>query len=646
MLRRVIVVCAALVSACGSKTGLRDLRFAADASVSDVAPVEPACRPLRVRTRVGVEVPLALDVDDAAPRTTGYVWSVRQAPARSRAMVSATGDRNARITPDVAGNYDVAVTTPYTLSTGEALQCPVSIVADPADPLCPEYALVEPALVALPGSPMQFAFESVWSTPRVNAGGADGTGIVASDDATDDVAALVWELPATRDLDTTAGELEGRVVSALGATPVLVGREGSTHEGLRYRRSSFRVAALPTTAAVVRDRVARDVTGLNPGPYEQGFSTQRAFVIDVTTVLRPGDRRAVMLLATAPEAAFDDPARATAYRLQDVTNTSGLAQRAAALDVTCQRTTATRTVTADFLWLVDTSRSMEDDQERLGNTAERFFQEMNAAGIDFRVGVMQAGSRADGVDLDDPGFAWISGSDPMGPQQLAWQVTYRPFRDQREDTLSPYPLEGQEEEPVAAGVVTTEAMDRRAPADPMSRRSFRPGATRAAFFVTDEIGTNDDGRYFSRDLARWGATGPERVRAATRWYNDNNFLTFGMANLFSRAQCPNVENFAACVVIGNGGAYIPLGTALDAEVSAALSRIVDAVAGAASEFTLQHAPVSATLRVAVDARLAPRSRADGFDWNQDAQTIVFRGNTYRPRRGQSVRSAYFWWVRR
>jgi hypothetical protein len=30
-------------------------------------------------------------------------------------------------------------------------------------------------------------------------------------------------------------------------------------------------------------------------------------------------------------------------------------------------------VTADFLWLVDTSRSMEDDQERLGNTAQRFF---------------------------------------------------------------------------------------------------------------------------------------------------------------------------------------------------------------------------------------------------------------------------------
>ncbi len=639
-------MCAALASACGSKTGLRDLRFAADASTSDAAPVEPTCRPLRVRTRVNVTVPLSIEVDDAAPRATGYAWSVRQAPPRSRATVSSTGDRGARITPDVAGTYDLVVSTPYSLSTGAPLLCPASVVAEPEDPLCPEYALVEPAVVALPGSSMQFAFESEWSTPRVNAGGPEGAGIVASDDPADDVAALVWEFAAPRDLDTTASELEGRVASSVGATPVLVGREGATHEGLRYRRSSFRVAAQPTTAAVVRDRVARDVAGLNPGYYAQGFSTQRTFVVEVTTVLRPAERRAVMILAAAPETSFDDAARATAHRLQDVTNTSGLAARTASLDVTCQRNMATRTVTADFLWLVDTSRSMEDDQERLGNTAERFFREMNAAGIDFRVGVMQAGSRADGLDLDDPGFAWISGADPAGPRQLAWQVTYRPFRDEPGDTLSPYPLEGQEEEPLAAGIVTTEAMDRRAPADPTSRRSFRPDATRAAFFVTDEIGTNDDGRYFSLSPARWGASGPDRVRNTARWYGEHGFLTFGMANLFTRAQCPTVENFVACVVIGNGGAYIPLDTALDAEVSAALSRIADAVAGASSEFTLDRPPVSSTLRVAVDARLAPRSRADGFDWNQDAQTLVFRGNTYRPRRGQAVRSAYFWWTRR
>ena len=52
---------------------------------------------------------------------------------------------------------------------------------------------------------------------------------------------------------------------------------------------------------------------------------------------------------------------------------------------------------------------------------------------------------AGGPDLDDPGFTWISGSDPMGPRRLAWEVTYRPYRNLTEDTLAPYPLEGQED---------------------------------------------------------------------------------------------------------------------------------------------------------------------------------------------------------
>lgn len=633
------LVCA---SGCGARTGLRVDPPAHDAGIDVALPPEPECRPWRVHTRVGTEAPLRVEVDHAAPRTTGYAWSMRAAPPRSMASVSASTADTASITPDVEGNYDIVATTPYALRDGTRLQCPVSVVADPLDPLCPSYALVEPTVVALPGSTAQFGFEAVWSTPRVNAGGPDGTGIVAIDDPADEVAALVYEARAEQDIATVAGELEGRVRDALGATPVLIGREGMTPDGFAYRRSSFRLSSLATSASIVRDRVARDVAGLHPGTAAAGFNAYGAFVLEVTTVQRPDERRAVMIFAAAPERLFDDPQRATAVRLQDVTNTSGLARRGAALDVVCQRITATRTVTADFLWLVDTSLSMEDDQERLGNTAERFFREMNSAGVDFRVGVVQAGNAVAGPDLDNPGFTWIAGDDPNGPRRLAHEVTYQRYRNDPADTFAPYPLEGQEEEPLAAGVVTTLAMERRTDA-----RNFRMNATRAAFFVTDEIGTNDDGRFFSRtgSIMPWGATPEDRVRNVTRWYHDRGFLTFGMANLFSLARCPAVDNFVPCVVTGNGGAYIPLAAVSDAEVSAALSRIVDAVAGAASEFVLTRPPISATLRVRVGDTVAPRSRANGFDWDEPARTIVFRGSTTRPRRGQDVRAAYFLWVR-
>ena len=388
--------------------------------------------------------------------------------------------------------------------------------------------------------------------------------------------------------------------------------------------------------------MARDVAMLNPGPARPGFRGARSFTLEVSTVLRTDLGRAVILVAAAPEGRFDDVRAATAIRLQDLTNATGLADARATLDTLCQRIVATRNVTADFLWLVDTSRSMEDDQERLGNVAARFFREMSAAGIDLRVGVVQAGSAAQGPDLDDPGFAWISGADPDGAQRLAWEVTYQRYGNDPRDTRQPYPLEGGEEEPLASAVTTAQAMDRRA-ADPDDRRRFRAGAQRVAFLVTDEAGTNDDQRYFARDLARWGGLRDDRVRAVTRWFGGNGWQTFAMANVFSRSACPSTDNFVPCVVTGNGGAYIPISSATEAEVSAALSRIVDAVAGATSEFLVTVPPISASLRVRVDDALTPRSRSDGFDYDDAARTILFRGTTYRPRRGQAVRAAYFRW---
>lgn len=639
---RWVTITALLASACGARTGLRLDPPDASAPVDAGLAPEPRCRSLRVRARVGTEAALRLVVDEVTPRTTGYAWSLRQAPRRSRATVTSVGDERASLTPDVEGAYDLTVTTPYTLRDGSTLQCPVTVQADPLDPLCPGDALEEPTVAALTRSEAQLALDPAWSTPRLAQDAARAVSALATDAPADDAAALVMEVPESRTLADAAGAWEGRIAASVGAAAVLVGREGRTDEGWALRRSSFRLMSLETTAAVVRDRVARDVAGLNPGLARPGYSGSRSFTLEVTTVLRPEIGRAVILVAAAPESRFDDARATTAIRVQDLTNATGLAPAGAMLDTLCQRIVATRNVTADFLWLVDTSRSMEDDQERLGNVASRFFREMSAAGIDLRVGVVQAGSAAAGPDLDSPGFAWINGADPDGAQQLAWQVTYQRFGNDLRDTRQPYPLEGGEEEPVAAAVVTAQAMDRRT-GDRDDSRRFRAGAQRVAFLVTDEAGTNDDERYFATDRARWGALREDRVRAVTRWFGTNGWQTFAMANLFSRSSCPSTDNFVPCVVTGNGGAYIPISTATEAEVSAALSRIVDAVAGAASEFEVTVPPISASLRVRVDSTLTPRSRADGFDYDDAARTILFRGNTYRPRRGQAVRAAYFRW---
>ncbi len=629
---------------CGSKTGLRI--YGADIVWTDAySPAEPRCLDVRVRTQVARATDLRVAIDGAASRMTGYGWSLRNGPVGTRALLDAPGGESARFTPDAPGAYDIGVGTPFAVADGGTLTCVIHVDADPVDPNCPGDPIVLPRIALVPGSTMQFAFDPAFGAVRAVSGdgGPASVSMIAADDPDADVAIAVIDMPATTDLESFARDIETRVQQILGATPVLVGRTGTIPEGTPYRRSTYRVAtAAPTTADVARDRVARELLMLNPGTPRAGYRASSRFVVEVGASVRAVERRATVLFAVAREDRFDDPAQPTGSRLRDVTNATALAPRGRTLELVCRAVPTTRTVSADFLWLVDTSGSMTDDQERLGNAAERFFREMNSAGIDFRVGVVQAGSRSP-IDLDSPGYEWISGADPNGPRQLAYTVTFRRYRDEPADRASPYPLAGGSEEPLAAGVLTTEGMERRAMTDPDDRRRFRAGATRVALFVTDEVGANDDLRYFAIDASRWGLTFEQRIQRVADWYRTHGFLTFALADVYSTTRCPTAENFIPCLVTLNGGAFIPIRTALDSEIASGLSQIADAIAAAASEFTLPQTPLSATVRIRLDDTPVPRSRANGFDLDDTGRTVVFRGNTFRPRRGQRVRGAYFTW---
>jgi len=292
--------------------------------------------------------------------------------------------------------------------------------------------------------------------------------------------------------------------------------------------------------------------------------------------------------------------------------------------------------------LVDTSGSMNDDQERLGNVAGRFFTTLSEAGVDFRVGVFEAATSS--VDLDRaPGFAFIDGMDPMGVTQLQYQVTRSAYMGMGADTLRPFDLGSSGEEPVGAGVRVIEEFERFAAEMSMDpNRTLREDTQVVAFFVTDEPGRNDDGRFFSRDTARWGDTPEARIMSALEFYNTREVLTFGMVRDFG-GMCPVQQDFPKCAILGTGGAFIPITTATDEEVGPAMDRIVEAVAGAASIYILDSQPISSTLKVALDGVEVPRSRADGFDYDGASNSIVFRGRMYRPEIGSEVVVSYRRW---
>ena len=137
---------ALLAAGCGARTGLRvDPPPPVDASVDAPLAPEPRCRPLRVRARVGTEAALTLVVDEVTARSSGFTWALRQAPRRSRAMVTSAGDDRASLTPDVEGSYDLLVTGALTLSPAT----PLPLAPPPPPPPPPPTTVPEPMTLTL-----------------------------------------------------------------------------------------------------------------------------------------------------------------------------------------------------------------------------------------------------------------------------------------------------------------------------------------------------------------------------------------------------------------------------------------------------------------------------------------------------------------
>jgi hypothetical protein len=504
-------------------------------------------------------------------------------------------------------------------------------------------------------TPSQLGHDPAWGMAR----SVDGTmtrGALLLDDAATNTTGLVAGLPSTGDVRAEAARVEMAVQTALGAgtTAVLIGRALVTHEMHNGVQSTYRVARA-TSASALRDALVMPLIGAAAPAGAPVIGMASEFFVDVTTVLRDVSRTVDVIVAIAPRAQVDNAMINTAIRMADLTNSTAVSEAGKTLGFACQVIRAEQgTAPVDFVWTVDTSGSMGDDQARLGNTATAFFSRMQAAGVDFRVGVFQAGSNVAGPNLDMPGFTWISGSDPNGPRRLCEEVTSDSLGNcptSPTDALSPYTYAGGQEEPTAAAVLTHFTMSRRPASDV---RGFRAGAKVVTFHVTDEPGSNDYGRYFqnNRDpqtMMPWGSAMGAAYNATAltniiSYFRRNSILTFGLVPV-SAAMCTSapVNDLPRCVIEGNGGAVIPITTATAAEVDAAMARIVDAIAGAASQFRLNRSPITSTIKVRVRGMDVPRNRAEGFDYDAASRSIIFFGARYRPMRGDEVVISYRVW---
>ncbi|MDP3278481.1 MAG: hypothetical protein Q8Q09_25045 [Deltaproteobacteria bacterium] len=669
--------------ACGSKTGLEAPEIALDAptdtadaadtvdvaDVPDAPPRVARCRSIRYFARLGAVTNVRPDLDSPVI-SLGFEWSFVRRPDGSVARLFSDGSDTATFTPDLVGEFVLSVRVPAQGPMGP-LACEVTVVVQPPDPRCPGYTLAEPRVADLPNSQTRVALDVVFTDPVVRST-AEGGAIFSEDPLSRTSVLFVARDAGMAEEPTAWVEREAitaedailRALSALGGADTLLGgRVGTTRSGDRMRRTSMRLLANESLGPdQVRNVALRAILpSISDAPLA-GSPGTRAHIIEVTTVLRQSERRVIFIIAVAPEGLVDDLSTTTAIRMADIANATALGSRNERLDTRCHLVQTQRTFQADLLWLVDTSGSMNVHQDRVGRTAQRFVEELSVVGADFRLGVLQAGTERFSPEREVVGsrsFAWIDGASPAAAQRLAFEVTESPFSPA--DSVKPYRLtsrSGQDEQPVGAGILAYEEFARRVAigeANPEWR--LRSGAVQVAFFVTDEPGTNDLSRFFfpsGSTNPRWGSRAniANVVERAADFYRSRNIVPFGLVPdsgaRTSVARCPSEANFPQCVITAAGGAFIPItiGDAREADraFSSAMTRVIDVVAGAGSEFVLPTIPVSSTLRARVGGALAPRSRLDGFDYEDRARALVFRGARFRPMVGQEVRAAYFTWT--
>lgn len=524
----------------------------------------------------------------------------------------------------------------------------------------------------LPGASVQTGSDPALGQGR-SFSGASGSGL-AFDDAAAAVAALVVSRPTTLSgIDADRVDIEGKLSAALTGkgytvTSVFVGRKFKTHEVNDATQSTFRVVKTGATASQVRDDLVNTLSGA-AAPSGGTATTAGPFYLDVTVVRRDSVKTNDVIASVSPTALYDDRTKVAAIRANDLNNASGVAVSQKNLNYVCDGLQTTKSSMADIVWTVDVSVSMGDNQVRLAKTAQEFFRRLQSAGVDFRVGIFTATATADpNLALTTypgwtQGFKFIPGTDPDGPHQVCRQVTapasgtngYCPQDGNKTvDPIGPFgPTSGQNvsEEPAAAVVRINDLFKKNAQNGTTNVDwKWRDGATKVSFLVTDEY-NNDWTRYFATipnpDSGQsWGTPYSATVlQGIGNYFRQNQIMAFGALPITATRQCSanNAADLPRCLIENLGGAWIDINTAQDADIAAAMNKLVDAIAGASSQFKLSRTPITSTIKVTVRGVLVPRSRSDGFDYDPASRSIVFYGNTYRPQVNDLVFMSYRVW---
>jgi len=325
----------------------------------------------------------------------------------------------------------------------------------------------------------------------------------------------------------------------------------------------------------------------------------------------------------------------------------------------------------DFLWVIDNSGSMADEQDNVAATVDEFLAQLATAGVDWRLGVTTSeaylipdvndvGGRAFGngpdekIDLQSglraPGF--IALDNPDAANLFTENVTFDEGCDRSEipgaqvgDNICGNGLE----QPLESGWVVLDQLAN----ETRPEHSLREDAVTIVIWIADEEthAVKDGSTPLPQDDPAFVA----HVTEAIDRYQGHEAIGFaivgddgigngGACELLDTSDLSAVDgaepgNTYRQVASATGGAS---GSICNEDLSGTIEAIIAAAIGVAASYELKGYPISPSIKVAVDGQEVQRSHTDGWNYNPVENAIVFLGPN-RPGAESEIAVSYVMW---
>ncbi len=455
-----------------------------------------------------------------------------------------------------------------------------------------------------------------------------------------------------------------------GASFVSTGRRTQTHEGFDAMVSIKIDLGSSGQANQARDFA---LAGLLTQPSVShglggSFSTSVGNVALVVGVVQQANNTFLIMGAAASDAVYQSRALDTGYLIDDVTSAGSVASYSEALEDACVAYRVDERPAADFLWILDGSGSMGEENEAVKNYADNFVQILSASNLDWRLGAVSSNcadiANDAAVPADVKSLFGGSGATADCPAPPMLPIPgFSPYRYKNgmlcSDgnalfTRDPQKFKACVDEmgsPSGAAIlsehtitVAPAAIGRALPRSDSDPSKLRPNAATIIISVTDEFDDLIQSKMGWRDAGGSGDAPndpsgmindmllEQTVQPFVDYMQQPESAATAFGIFWVPGQACNSASEAAAgierIVNKTGGTA---GNICDGNLQTTLAAIAQASAGLASGLRVEGVPVATTLGVRIGdvstqmIEIPGRSREQGWDYDAVTNAVSFFG---------------------